>query len=525
MALESGIETVDDALVFQVREGYASARFLWAFYLPTASLPDQPHLISASPPVIDLAGQRDPHFGLLTNLGEARQQTGVDVAGALIEQVIGMHNEANQTVLLKNKFDLLLPKIHRVLAEDIEQSVVLRGHDGNFQDFANKVRLSRAAAARLRIEMADIRHRHVVGAIEEFVPIEISIQNAGTITGGVEFSSVVVDASDAAKKFVTITKEVTVMVEIVNVDLEATFAERTQKLIGDFVAYFGNKLKGGLYVEGVVQIHQRGAEVSPFDGFHVVGHCRATGVTVWPKPDEWDGLAGIGIYGAGHHAIEKAINSLVDRPAGETSAIPAVEGHTLQIFANGGGQKGSHSVVGLATDCLRKGSAGNRHGAAVTLETQILHNLVKIKGENTGVVFNAYSGENIVERIGEVRASLAGGDSAITRQIGADAEEAGFRDELSVEAEVHIVRGATEILQELLVHYLAVRLADMAVKQPSGRGEERVGHHGKDALGDTCAPPGIDMERLMGGKAIILKGHAYGTPIFFKRDQAGIVQL
>src|SRR5258707_6565809 len=205
-----------------------------------------------------------------------------------------MHNEANQTVLLKNKFDLLLPKIHRVLAEDIEQSVVLRGHDGNFQDFANKVRLSRAAAARLRIEMADIRPRHVVGAIEEFVPIEISIQNAGTITGGVEFPAVVVDASDAAKEFLAIAEEIPVMVEIVNVDLEAALAEGTQKLIGDFVADFGNNLKGGLDAEGVIQVHERAAKVAADRRFDIVGHCGATFIIVGLKPDKSDASARIG---------------------------------------------------------------------------------------------------------------------------------------------------------------------------------------------------------------------------------------
>jgi hypothetical protein len=111
LSLKLGIETVNDAIVFQVREGYSSMFFLWTFDLPTVPLSDQPHLVSASPPIIHLAGQRDPHFGFLAKLGQACQQTGIYVAGALIEQVVGVDNEADQTVLLQNKVDLLFPKV------------------------------------------------------------------------------------------------------------------------------------------------------------------------------------------------------------------------------------------------------------------------------------------------------------------------------------------------------------------------------------------------------------------------------
>jgi hypothetical protein len=63
----------------------------------------------------------------------------------------------------------------------------------------------------------------------------------------------------------------------------------------------------------------------------------------------------------------------------------------------------------------------------------------------------------------------------------------------------------------------------MAVKESSGSGEERVGHHGKDAFRNACAPAGIELESLLRGKAVILEGLAYGTPILFEGDQAGIV--
>ena len=159
------------------------------------------------------------------------------------------------------------------------------------------------------------------------------------------------------------------MIEIVNVDLETAFAKSTEKLVGDFVAHFGNNLKGGFDAEGVVQIHECATEVTPGGSLDIVRHCRATGVTVWPKPDKRDGLAGIGAYGAGHHFIEEMIHGLVDRPAGKTSLIPSAKSHTLHMFAYGGRQEGPHSVISFSTDNPSKRPAKNGHGTDVTLET------------------------------------------------------------------------------------------------------------------------------------------------------------
>src|ERR1700732_5315798 len=105
-----------------------------------------------------------------------------------------MNNEADQTILVADEFDLLFPKIHRALAQDIEQCVVLRSDNGHLQDLANKGGLGGAAPTVLRVEMAHIGHGHIVGTVEEFIPVEISIKNSGPVAGGTEFSPIVIDA-------------------------------------------------------------------------------------------------------------------------------------------------------------------------------------------------------------------------------------------------------------------------------------------------------------------------------------------
>jgi hypothetical protein len=187
------------------------------------------------------------------------------------------------------------------------------------------------------------------------------------------------------------------MVEIVNVDLEAALAEHTQKLIGNFVADFGNNLKGGLDAEGVIQVHERAAKVAADRRFDVVGHYGATCIIIRPEPDKRDAPTRIGAYDAGHHAIEQAVNGLVDGPAGKEGAIPSAESYALQMFAYGGRQERAHGVIRFAADGFHNRPTDDGHGAVVTLEAQILHNLVKIKRQNAGVIFYSYDRQNVIE--------------------------------------------------------------------------------------------------------------------------------
>jgi hypothetical protein len=224
--------------------------------------------------------------------------------------------------------------------------------------------------------MSDVWHRHVVGTVEEFVPIEISIENAGTIAGRSEFSAVVINPSDTAKEFFAVAKEVTVMIEIVDVYFEAALANGMQKFVGDFIANFGDDLKGRFDAERVIEIHERAAEVAAYGGLHVVGHGSAARTPVRPKPDEGDTFARMSAYDTGHHAIEQAIDGLVHGPAGKTSTLPSAESHALQMFAHRCWQEGAHGVIGLAADGLGHRSPNNGHGPGITLKAQILDKLV-----------------------------------------------------------------------------------------------------------------------------------------------------
>ncbi len=142
------------------------------------------------------------------------------------------------------------------------EAVVLRGHDGKFKDAADEERLGGATAAGLRLEMAGIGDGHIVGKIEGVVPIEIAIEDAGTIAGSAELPDAGVDARGAAKEFIAILEEVAIMIEVVDIDFKSALAKERQKSLGDLVAPGRNNLERRLDAVGVINIHETWAEVA-----------------------------------------------------------------------------------------------------------------------------------------------------------------------------------------------------------------------------------------------------------------------
>src|SRR5260370_4394952 len=98
--MEFGLDTVNDAAAFQAGIGNAGAVLLRSFYAPVPSLLDKAHLISASPPIVKLAGERNPQLRLTAKLGEAGQQGGGNITGACFEQMIGMGDATDPTTFV-----------------------------------------------------------------------------------------------------------------------------------------------------------------------------------------------------------------------------------------------------------------------------------------------------------------------------------------------------------------------------------------------------------------------------------------
>src|SRR5579859_2490713 len=215
-----------------------------------------------------------------------------------------MNNKTDQAIVLQDQLNLPLPKIHRILSEDVEKCVVLRGGYRYFENAADEIRLRCAASATLRIKMANVGHGHIVGVVEEFIPVEIAIQHSGTITKSAKLSAIVVNAGHTTEKFFSIAEKIAVVIEIVDVDFKALVPDAVQELLGELISSFRYKLKGRFNAERVVEIHQARAEVAASAGFDVVSYDGAASIPIRPEPDERDSFARIGADRGDHHAVQ-----------------------------------------------------------------------------------------------------------------------------------------------------------------------------------------------------------------------------
>src|ERR1700744_4354308 len=111
----------------------------------------------------------------------------------------------------------------------MEKNVVLSRGYRDFQDVANKVGHDSTAAATLRIQMCDVGYGHVVGKVESVIPIEVSIKDGGTEALGIVLPPIAIYLFDAVKELLSLSKQITIMVEVLNVSFELSFAHLSQQ--------------------------------------------------------------------------------------------------------------------------------------------------------------------------------------------------------------------------------------------------------------------------------------------------------
>src|SRR5262245_26062397 len=96
-----------------------------AFDGPTRTRLHQLHLASLSPPSIDVAGKRHPDSSVCPKLLQISEQLLVNVLCAVRKNVVGMGDDADESVATENQIELLMPQRCRVIVQDMEQCVVL----------------------------------------------------------------------------------------------------------------------------------------------------------------------------------------------------------------------------------------------------------------------------------------------------------------------------------------------------------------------------------------------------------------
>src|SRR2546427_11224619 len=91
------------------RESQPSTLAACSLDAPAGSVTHDLHLASLTPPAIHLTGQSNPHSSLFAHLSEMLQESLVGCSRPLLDDVVGMDNEAGKAVCPCNKAELLLP--------------------------------------------------------------------------------------------------------------------------------------------------------------------------------------------------------------------------------------------------------------------------------------------------------------------------------------------------------------------------------------------------------------------------------
>src|ERR1700735_1213260 len=125
----------------------------------------------------------------------------------------------------------------------MKQGIILRGCQRQFENFTDEIRHQRAATAALRLKMRHIWNRHDVGKVERLIPVLISIHRSSTKSSGAKSFCVKVDLFSSLKEFFLVLKQFSIVIQIVNVHLEASFSEAFQEIRASVVTHFRNDLK------------------------------------------------------------------------------------------------------------------------------------------------------------------------------------------------------------------------------------------------------------------------------------------
>ena len=183
---------------------------------------DQFHLAARSPPAVNFSGQCHPDFLPLNYLAQIFKQRLVNFPRVGPDQVIRMGDETHEPVSLVNHFDLLFPKINRIIVQYLEERIILDRSQRNLQYFADEVWEDRTAAAALRFQMGDIWHGHVIGKVIRIIPIEIAIHDSGTKATRVEFLDVFINSRGSLQKLLPFLIQLPIMIQVVYIELEST---------------------------------------------------------------------------------------------------------------------------------------------------------------------------------------------------------------------------------------------------------------------------------------------------------------
>ena len=154
-----------------------------------------------------------------------------------------MSDKAGEAVPLHDPRSLVFPESGRILIENMKEGIVLGGRHRQLQDPSEEEGHHRATAAPLCLQMADRGNRHVVRKIQGPEAIEVAVEHPGTKTLGFPVFAVSVDSPGAKQKLFLVVEQVSVVIQIVDIDFKPARTNFLKKRPRHPIAAFGNNLE------------------------------------------------------------------------------------------------------------------------------------------------------------------------------------------------------------------------------------------------------------------------------------------
>src|SRR5438876_1476916 len=182
-----------------------------------------------------------------------------------------------------------------------------------------------------------------------------------------------------------------------------------------------------------------------------MGHDCTTVRSIRPKPDKRNPIRRLGPEQQQHHLLKYLIHSSIDRPPGKRKLIPSSETPFLNMLPDAYREERTDQVIRFG-QCLSLQPVAVGMFPRIQLVTEILNNLLQVKGQVYGVAVDGC----VLQRVVQVAVwRISGGMSttfAVAHRTGPKAKEPVGLRERSPQGQPDVMCGTTIVLGQAIVH-------------------------------------------------------------------------
>src|SRR5262249_5594325 len=163
---------------------------------------------------------------------------------------------------------------------------------------------------------------------------------------------IVVDFLGMPEKLLLIPKQVAVMIESLDIDLEPALPHGIQVCWRDLIALLGDDLKRRLDPKGIIDIHQGTREVLTSRCFNIMSNDGARSVAFRPEQDEGNTVKLPCLHRDHCQLSKEPLNSAIHWPRRKRQCLPAAQIDLLEMLPQGNRKEGAQQVIGLLDPLL-----------------------------------------------------------------------------------------------------------------------------------------------------------------------------